>query len=264
MACVSLWQLRTAAPKPSRTRGHPDVAVARPVRRGLDRGAGALARDQEVFTILIGIPKGRLLDRFRHELEACGFAPDSDRRYTQYSPEGQTCKYVKPQDLPWLIAAGHLHLGLACEEWILEHGVHVAKLARFVNYQVTIAALVSGSTMPHPSGVRPLYERLSRPIRVATCYPNLASEYMGAHSTPFAVLAVVGSCEAYVPELADIAVDCVETGQTARENNLCILDRLARCTMFLSANDRYLEDHGAEVHKLVSFIIGRSDSIRAT
>ena len=67
----------------------------------------------------------------------------------------------------------------------------------------------------------------TRPLRVATKYPNITRKFFGSRSQPVDLIYLNGSIElAPIVGLADVIVDIVETGNTLRENNLTVLEEI--------------------------------------
>jgi ATP phosphoribosyltransferase len=65
-----------------------------------------------------------------------------------------------------------------------------------------------------------------RPLVVATEYPNVAERWMMARGLAHVVLRSHGSTEAYLPDIADVIIDCVETGATLAANGLVGVEEL--------------------------------------
>jgi ATP phosphoribosyltransferase len=74
-------------------------------------------------------------------------------------------------------------------------------------------------------------------LRVATKYPQLASDHFGKRGTPVEIIRLSGSVElAPALGLADVIVDLVETGRTLRENGLSVIDVIAESSGRLVVN----------------------------
>ncbi|MFF9018222.1 ATP phosphoribosyltransferase [Streptomyces sp. NPDC014870] len=155
----------------------------------------------------IGLPKGRLL---HHSEEARAIAPaDTD------------CWLLRLQDIPGLVADGSLDAGITSEEWIRESRADVVRLAPLCWYHIRICAI---GRPGHEVGAAP---------RIVSEYPTLAGEYARSRHPEATVRHVHGACEAYVPALADLAVDCVETGLSMRKRGLDIVEELFRGDVWL-------------------------------
>ena len=86
------------------------------------------------------------------------------------------------------------------------------------------------------------------PFVVATEYPNITNEYLGAHFKHFEILPVKGATEAY-PHLDGVnaIVDIVETGKTIKGNSLELVDEVFMTypcmvhRLFLEVPEKHLE-----------------------
>ncbi|MDX3075924.1 ATP phosphoribosyltransferase [Streptomyces sp. MI02-7b] len=155
----------------------------------------------------IGLPKGRLLP---HSEVARALAPT-----------GSYSWLLRLQDIPGLVADGSLDAGITSEEWIRESRADVVRLTPLCWYHVRICAI---GRPGHPVGPRP---------RIVSEYPSLAGEYAQWRHSDATVRRVHGACEAYVPTLADLAVDCVETGLSMKKSGLDIVEELFRGDVWL-------------------------------
>jgi ATP phosphoribosyltransferase len=155
----------------------------------------------------IGLPKGRFL----HHAEAA----------QAVAPADAETWLLRLQDIPCLVADGSLDAGITSEEWIQETRAEVVKLAPLCWSHVRICVI---SKPGHHVGLSP---------RIVSEYPSLALEYATRRYTGATLRRVHGACEAYVPTLADLCVDCVETGQSLRRNGLHILEELFRSDVWL-------------------------------
>ena len=167
----------------------------------------------------IGLPKGRLL---RNSEAAQNMAPSDTDSWL-----------LRLQDIPGLVADGSLNAGITAEEWIRESRADVVRIAPLCWYHVRICAI---GRPEHPVGAAP---------RIVSEYPSLAAEYAARQHPGATVRRAHGACEAYVPSLADLAVDCVETGRSMRERGLDIIEELFRsdvwlvCSRETEAHDRH-------------------------
>jgi ATP phosphoribosyltransferase len=178
-------------------------------------------------TVRIGLPKGRGLDYTRR---ACAFIdielrPGLSRYETRWGRHRIVLHILKFSDIAGLIAMGALDLGVTGEEWLLETGM----LER-------AAAAVPSSAGLDIANVRLGYVSvyLGRLCLLSPVDSTKASE-LGVIASPYArlarrltadlcprprILAVRGTSESLVPDLADAAIDVVETGRTARLHGL--------------------------------------------
>jgi ATP phosphoribosyltransferase len=177
----------------------------------------------------LGLPKGRLLAHSRRILGRLGIHEEMMRKYRFTIPDKHAvARLVKMQDIPGLVQQGLLDIGVAPDEWIEECGGGVHRIASLGWYRARICLLVHRSSDYVKFG-DPDWPTGSRPCRVVTEYPNLARNYLHSTYPNAQVLSIRGSAEAFLPDLADAIVDCVETGKTAEENGLDIIDVIQYC-----------------------------------
>jgi len=78
---------------------------------------------------------------------------------------------------------------------------------------------------------------MSRTLRVASKFPNIARRHFLGRRQPVEVILVNGSVElAPLTGLADVIVDIVETGETLRQNGLVPLEAICDISSVVVAN----------------------------
>lgn len=177
----------------------------------------------------IALPKGRLQWRGDHALERLGVDRSSPRSYTYRSPESHVeVKLLRLPDIPRLVNENLIHVGVAPDEWIAEAQSGPIRVAPLCWYQADIC--LAGPDPVHD--VDSLREfaaiRKDRTIHVATQYPNITTQYFRQLTLACKLRTVYGSVEAYPPDLADVILDCVETGETLKANGLHVIDVVVR------------------------------------
>ena len=128
-----------------------------------------------------------------------------------------TIFFVKHRDIPELVENEYVDIGITSEEWIVEKEVEVdiIREEEWCNTKICII------------GNRKTNYRDGKTI-CATEFPNISKKYFNEMGLDVDVRKISGSSEAYVPLLADICVDCVETGKTLQENNLNIITTILK------------------------------------
>ncbi|WP_144762256.1 ATP phosphoribosyltransferase [Curtobacterium sp. 9128] len=165
----------------------------------------------------IGLPKGRLRERSTHLAAAIATAGIDAVVYS-----------LRLQDIPGLVATGHLDAGVTGEEWIAESGAVVDELLDLHWYSIRLSLIARDPDFDLDAPVSG--------VTVASEYPNLARRYIAQHTrNAVRVIPTHGSTETYVPSLASAAIDCVETGDTLRARGLVAVDDLMRCSVVLIA-----------------------------
>ena len=80
-------------------------------------------------------------------------------------------------------------------------------------------------------------EDQSRPIRVATKFPNIAKKHYMSFNREIEIIKLNGSIEiAPLVGLSDVILDIVETGTTVKENNLKVFEYFLPIRARLIAN----------------------------
>ena len=95
----------------------------------------------------------------------------------------------------------------------------------------------------------------SRPLKVATKFPNIASKYYSGISRSIDIIKLHGSIElAPILGLSDVIVDIVETGSTLRENGLEVKHSIVPISAQLIANKASYKFKRAELAVLMEKI----------
>lgn len=176
--------------------------------------------------VRLGLPKGRLAATTARVLRALGVPQRSPATY-RIVTDDVTIWLLKMRDIPALVAAGALDMGIASDDWIEECGGGCDRLARLDGCLTRISLLMSRR--------RPVAVDGAERLRVATEFPNVARRHLEGRVANLEVIEVHGSCEAYPLELADAVVDCVETGETARRHGLQECEPVLECGLHLIA-----------------------------
>lgn len=155
-------------------------------------------------------------------------------------PRFSKVKFLRPQEIPTVVAAGHFDLGL-CE-------THSIREARAEVIEVMDlgpggrAGGVSRIVIAAPAGKYDSPTDLPQGVRVATEFPNIASDYFSGRGLLAEVTFSHGATEAKIPELADVIVEFTETGSSLRAAGLSIIDELVVSSRKLIANRQTWED----------------------
>jgi ATP phosphoribosyltransferase len=159
------------------------------------------------------MPKGRLLARGTIAMDLLATStPGLDAE----------SKFLRIQDIPGLVADGLLDAGVASDEWLADSEAQVVRVAPLCWYHAKICVI---------SGRSPV---LGDPVRVVSEFANLARKYaQGRWPDRFVQRTVRGAVEEYLPELADIGIECVETGASIRRRGLRVLDTLFEADVWL-------------------------------
>jgi len=224
--------------------------------------------------VRFAIPKGSLESTTaafleRAELKPEGYADGSRSYRPELALPGVTVKVLRPQEIPYMIAAGFYDIGISGLDWYLESecASNVAELVDLgfgrvdivlavpdawedVNSDADLFAKFVDSTGTHPLRIWTEYLNLTEAlVREHTdLEPSLYSPYARLHvarrsSSPVAVFHSFGATESKPPEDGDAIVDNTETGRTLRANGLKIIHKVvADSTARLLVNRRSLRN----------------------
>ena len=184
------------------------------------------------MTVSIALPKGRLGSKVYKLLEKCGYtARESidDSRKLVFENEERGVRYflVKPSDVAIYVEYGAADLGVVGKDILSESGADVYELLDlgFGKCRMCVAAKENYK------------EDSSRPVVVATKFPNVAREYYSSTGRDIEVIKLSGSIElAPLLGMSDVIVDIVETGTTLRENRLEVKEEIFPISARLIAN----------------------------
>jgi ATP phosphoribosyltransferase len=181
----------------------------------------------------LAVPKGRLMAPALELIARAGIAlaPIAERSYRLAGPEHVDARLFKPRSIPDLLDIGAFDVGLTGLDVVRDAAVDRVSpcidlgLNRVRIIVATPAAKGDLLASPPP-----------RPLVVATEYPHLAERWMMARGLAHVILRSHGSTEAYVPDVADVIVDCVETGATLAANGLVVVEELFESTTWVVAH----------------------------
>jgi len=185
-------------------------------------------------TIVIAVPKGRVLEQLSGRLQKAGISTEaltaqSRKLVREDEASGLSYLLLKPDDVPTYVEYGAADLGIVGRDVLMERNYDV-----FAPVDLDIGKcrmMVCG----RPG--EPIVGRGERPLRVATKFLHIAEQYFRAKGTPVELIFCQGSVElAPLTGLADVIVDLVETGETLRQNGLTPLEQIADISSVVIAN----------------------------
>jgi len=224
--------------------------------------------------VKFAIPKGSLEKTTaaffeRAGVRSSGYADGSRSYRPRFELPGVSVKVLRPQEIPYMLAAGFYDVGISGLDWYLESecAPNVAELLDLGFGRVDIVLAVP-SDWDDVNNSEELFEKFvnstgTHPLRIWTEYlnltealvrkhcdlePSLYSPYSRLHverrsSSPVAIFHSFGATESKPPEDGDAIVDNTETGRTLRANGLKIIDKVvAGSTARLLANRRSLRN----------------------
>ena len=167
-------------------------------------------------TVNIALPKGRLGEKVLKMLEIAGFSSPqikgNDRRLIFESADGSVRYFwVKPSDVAIYVERGAADIGIAGKDILLEYKPDVYEL---LDLGIGVCRMAVAAK-------KDFYDQTDKTLRVATKFPNIASEYYEKKGREIDNIKLNGSIEhAPILDLSDVIVDIVETGTTLKENDL--------------------------------------------
>ncbi|WJH35737.1 ATP phosphoribosyltransferase [Paenibacillus aurantius] len=178
----------------------------------------------------VAMPKGRINKPAIKLIQEAGFPiPDDldDSRKLIISAPGAQMEFImaKPVDVPTYVEYGVADIGIVGKDVLMEENRDVYELLDLgiARCRMSVIGLPDWTPVMNP--------------RVATKYPNLASDYFREKGQQVEVIKLNGSIElAPLIGLADRIVDMVETGRTLQENGLVEMEEIFQITSRLIAN----------------------------
>lgn len=178
----------------------------------------------------VAMPKGRIYKRAAVMLRDAGIAvpedEDESRKLIIDIPEAKLQFIMaKPVDVPTYVEYGAADVGIVGKDVLMEENRDVYELLDLgiARCRMSVIGLPGEKPVTH--------------LRVATKYPNVASQYFRERGQQVEVIKLNGSIElAPLIGLADRIVDMVETGKTLQENGLVELEEMFGITSRLIAN----------------------------
>lgn len=178
----------------------------------------------------IAMPKGRINKPAIRLFQEAGYAIPDDledsRKLIISVPEaGMEFIMAKPVDVATYVEYGAADIGVVGKDVLMEENRDVYELLDLdiARCRMSVIGLPEWKPAMH--------------LRVATKYPNVASQYFRERGQQVDVIKLNGSIElAPLIGLADRIVDMVETGATLRENGLVELEQIFSITSRLIAN----------------------------
>lgn len=180
----------------------------------------------------VALPKGRLGEKVYEMFEKAGFECPSmkeNNRKLIFENEEAGVRYfwVKPSDVAIYVERGAADIGVAGKDILLEYKPDVYELLD----------LDIGKCRMAVAAKRNFRYDMSRTLRVATKFRNIASSYYLSKGMDIDIIHLNGSIEiAPILGLSDVIVDIVETGSTLKENDLQVIEEIVPISARFIAN----------------------------
>jgi len=189
--------------------------------------------------VRVGLPKGRLRPYSEQFAQMYDISlPTGGSVHAVYPDKGMEIFLCKPSDIISFVDSGLFDVGLVPREWIENFKGDLPKLREMPGYNVRVCLI--GLKLGHAQSKK-------NPIIVSE-FPHVARKFISKHMPGASLLEIKGSSEAFVPSIADFAIDTVETGQTLEANGLCVLEEIFSCQMHLVVNPEVYQHLITQTH----------------
>ena len=203
--------------------------------------------------ITIALPKGKLFDKSVELLEKVGLTADGlseDSRKLVIKNNALNVSFVitKTMDLPTYVEYGAADIGIIGKDVLLEEKKDVYELLdlKFGKCRLMLA-------VPEHLQSEKLTDYAN--MRVATKYPNIATEFFQGVGIQTEIIKLNGSIElAPMVGLSELIVDIVETGRTLKENRLMEIAQIQTSTARLIVNRASFKLKFERIHNLLNAI----------
>jgi len=211
----------------------------------------------EMVLVKIALPKGHLWDDTKRLLDEAGYNPDlrDPRSYLVKTndPEIQM-RIHRAQNIGLLVEEGKYDLGITGLDWVTEPNAGVDLLMDLGYGNVNVVAAIPqryGVSSRGETSEDAVFKRFLSAVKaegrnrviVASEYENLTKKLCEEKFSgfPYLIIRSYGATETFI-EVADMIVDCTETGRTLRENGWEVVYKLFGSTARLIACKESLKD----------------------
>ena len=228
------------------------IRAAKAVLRDEDRAAGAPQ-------LRLGLPKGSLQEATVRLFERAGFKVlISERSYWPTIDDAELAPMLlRAQEMSRYVEQGILDCGITGNDWVLENGSRVERVAELVYAKRTRHPVRWVLAVPAAAPARGVKDLAGK--RIATELVNVTKSYLAQHGIRADVEFSWGATEGKVRAgLVDAIVELTETGQTLVANGLRIVDTVCESTTQLIANAAALADpwKRRKIESLRTLLIG--------
>lgn len=198
--------------------------------------------------IRLALPKGRNQQPVVEALRAAGLSlavlDSGERKLLLPSPEdGFELLLIKGWDVPRYVEHGVADLGVVGSDVLGEVGGDLLVPLRFRAGRSRFCLIGPPGSQPQPGSQ----------VRLATKYPETARRALREQAWGAEILELSGSIElAPLLDLADIALDIVQTGRTLKENHLVELETVQEVADCLVVNRAAFQQHRAVINDLIA------------
>jgi ATP phosphoribosyltransferase len=220
--------------------------------------------------IRLVVPNGSLEERTLELLNAAGFPIKRNGRKSKLAIKDKLISevlFTRPQSIPRLIENGIYDIGICgidcCFEEIdrrlpldMKNMRSVMRLMYSKCSVAPVKIVVVGATNDPADCI----EKVKPGSCIYSEYPNCTNHIFGHNDIRIHVIPSPGSTEAHIPEEFQYGVCAYETGKTAEENGLKIIQTLFYSDTILIVHKRVIEDR--KLNKILNMIISRLSEAR--
>ena len=191
----------------------------------------------------LGLPKGSLQDATVALFEKAGFKVYvSTRSYFPRIDDPEIDPVLlRAQEMSRYVQDETLDCGITGNDWILENGSHVERLAELLYAKQTTNKVRWVLAVPEDSKIKTVKDLEGK--KIATEVVHVTKQYLAKHKVKADVEFSWGATEAKVATgLVDAIVELTETGSSLRANKLRIVDTLCESTTQFIANKKAVHD----------------------
>lgn len=196
------------------------------------------------MSLLLALPKGRLLNEVKGLLEKVGIEFDDKSRKLIINTSKDFIKVaiLRTWDIPKFVNYGAADIGIVGKDILFESNLE--------NNYYELEDLGIGQCRMSLASLENKIPRQKK-IRVASKYPEFTKKYFLENSKDMEILILKGAIEiAPVLGLADCIVDLVQTGQTLKENGLKELEKISDITSRLIVNKSSFKSKYKEINEI--------------
>ena len=197
------------------------------------------------MSLLLALPKGRLLNEVKVLLEKVGIEFDDKSRKLIINTSKDFIKVaiLRTWDIPKFVNYGAADIGVVGKDILFE--------ANLENNYYELEDLGIGQCRMSLASLENKIPNQKK-IRVASKYPEYTKKYFLENSKDIEILILKGAIEiAPVLGLADCIVDLVQTGQTLKENGLKELEKISDITSRLIVNKSSFKSKHKEINEIL-------------
>ena len=205
--------------------------------------ASASALRTSPMRLKIGLPKGSLQAATLHIFERAGFRIRVNERsyFPTVDDEEMEIMLLRAQEMSRYVQDGALDGGITGNDWILEHGSDVVRVADLSYAKQGFSPVRWVLAVPNDSPIQRPKDLEGK--RIATELVNMTKAYLKMHKVNAQVEFSWGATEAKVgTQLVDAIVELTETGASLRANKLRVVDTICSSTTQLIANKQAWSD----------------------